>query len=118
MDRPDGHIRVVRRVGLEPTSPLGQQSLSLPCMPIPAPPRATTIPRSADAHGNGTWVHLPIGRSASRHGGLLVEFYRPGRHHTAVCRGLSSSDGSGAPPAPAAVHRHPTDSLLGVVPSA
>ena len=26
-------------MGLEPTRPFGQQSLSLPCLPIPAPPR-------------------------------------------------------------------------------
>jgi hypothetical protein len=37
----------VRRVGLEPTRPHGQQSLSLPCLPIPASPRTPTIDEPA-----------------------------------------------------------------------
>ena len=32
-------VRIVRRVGFEPTSPGGQRGLSPPCMPVPAPPR-------------------------------------------------------------------------------
>jgi len=63
---------MVRRVGVEPTCPCGQQSLSLPCIPVPAPPRrsesspltrmnARAIPRLAAAKGSlDPPVRLPM----------------------------------------------------------
>ena len=64
---------VVRRVGLEPTSPHGQQSLSLPCMPIPAPPQASALYPTMCLHqyrtnvriGRGSRVNLRTERSSA-----------------------------------------------------
>lgn len=57
-DRGPGKV-VVRREGLEPSSPEGQRGLSPPCMPIPAPPQgcgrhATNCPKaSLRSRGSG-----------------------------------------------------------------
>src|SRR3954467_12992897 len=51
----------MRRVGLEPTSALGQRILSAPRLPIPPPPQATaTLQRALGVHRSGRPVKIRV----------------------------------------------------------